>query len=250
MSRMLRILTLALLVLAGLLTGTAQARTTTPAGPAAEGVGCSSTQACTTGSGGALMLTTRNSCTAGLPVRTRAGQWYLMTAGHCVARAAGATWRQGGVAIGVGTRWEYGGKGTEGTGGTSDVGIIKLRKATRSQVVVVSGGKTRIQRIVTARDARTGERVCVTAGRTGVTRCGTVVQTTTSLSYASPGLAARTIRNLALVRGICVNPGDSGSPVYAGSSAVGITVARSASGCYMWYSKLPAQLQHFGLRVA
>jgi streptogrisin B len=250
-TRIFRTLTLALLVLAGLLTGTAQAVAKAPAAaPAAEGVGCASTKACTTGSGGALMMTTRNSCTAGLPVRSRAGLWYLVTAGHCVAEARGATWRQAGVAIGVGTRWEYGGKGTEGKGGTSDVGVIKLRKASRSQVVVVSGGKARIQRIVGAKDARTGERVCVTAGRTGVTRCGTVVQTTTALSYPSPGLAARTIKDLALVKGICVNPGDSGSPVYAGSSAVGIAVARSATGCYTWYAKLPAQLRHFGLRVA
>lgn len=245
MSRTLRTLTLTLLVFAGLLAGTAQA-----AAPTAEGVGCRSTKACTTtGSGGAFLLTTRNSCTAGLPVRTRGGQWYLVTAGHCIAEAAGATWRQSGVAIGVGTRWEYGGKGTEGRTGTSDVGLIKLRRAASSQVVVVSGGRASIQKIVNVRDARTGERVCVTAGRTGVTRCGTVVTATTSISYPSPGLAARPIRNLALVRGICVNPGDSGSPVFAGRSAVGITVARSGSGCYMWYSKLPAQLQHFGLRV-
>ena len=220
-----------------------------PAAPAAEGVGCSSTRVCTPAHGGAYFSTTRNSCTAGLPVRTRGGQWYVLTAGHCIAEARGATWRQGSLALGKGTRWEYGGKGTEGKAGTSDVGVIKLRRATRSQVVVMSGGKARIQRIVNARDARTGERVCVTAGRTGVTRCGTVVQPTTSLSYASPGLAARTIKNLALVKGICVNPGDSGSPVYAGSSAVGIAVARSASGCYTWYAKLPAQLRHFGLRV-
>jgi hypothetical protein len=154
------------------------------------------------------------------------------------------------VSVGVGTRWEYGGKGTEGRSGSSDIGVIALRTASRSQVVVVSGGKARIQRIVGVRDARTGERVCVTAGRTGVTRCGTVRLSSTSLSYASPGLAARTIKNLVLVEGACVNPGDSGSPVYAGRTAVGIAVARSASGCYLWYAKLPAQLKHLGLRVA
>lgn len=275
MSRISRTLTLALLVLAGLLAGTARAATpaapaTTPAAPAAptattptvtpvavtpattavEGVGCSSTRACTTGSGGALLLTSRNSCTAGLPVRARTGQWYLVTAGHCVARARGATWRQSGVTVGVGTRWEYGGRGTEGRRGTSDVGLIKLRKSSRSQVVVMSGGKARIQRITHARDARTGERVCITQGRTGVTRCGTVLLPTTSLRYPSPGLAPRTVRNLVLVKGVCVKPGDSGSPVYAGRSAVGIAVAKSSSGCYMWYAKLPVQLRHFGLRIA
>lgn len=245
MNRLLRTLTVALFLLTGLLAGSAQAAPTV-----AEGVSCTSTRACTPGPGGALMLTSKSSCTAGLPVRTRAGQWYMVTAGHCVGNAAGATWRQAGVALGVGTRWEYGGKGTEGRAGTGDVGIIKLRKATRSQVVVISGGRARTQAILNAKDARTGERVCVTAGRTGVTRCGTVVQATTSLSYASPGLAARTISNLALIKGICVNPGDSGSPVFAGRSAIGIVVAKSATGCYAWYTKLPAQLKHFGLTVS
>jgi hypothetical protein len=154
------------------------------------------------------------------------------------------------VVLGTGTRWEYGGKGTEGKAGTSDVGLIKLRTASRSKVVVISGGKARTQAIVNAKDAKVGEKVCITAGRTGRTSCGTVIQATTSLSYASPGLAARKISNLALVKGICVNPGDSGSPVYAGRSAIGIVVARSASGCYTWYTKLPAQLKHFGLTVA
>lgn len=104
------------------------------------------------------MLTSKSSCTAGLPVRTRAGQWYMVTAGHCVGNAAG-------------------------------------------------------------------------------------VPATTSLNCASPGLAARTISALALVEGICVNPGDSRSPVYAGCGAIGIVVARSATGCYTWYTKLPAQLE-------
>jgi hypothetical protein len=119
----------------------------------------------------------------------------------------------------------------------------------RSRIVVIGPKRATTQQIVAAHDAKAGERVCVTAGRTGVTRCGTVITTTTSLSYASPGLSARTIRNLALVKGICVNPGDSGSPVYSGRTAVGITVARSVSGCYMWYTKLPALLTHFGLSV-
>jgi streptogrisin B len=232
-----------LLLLLATLTGTARAATT------AQGVSCSSTKACTTTQGGALMVTSRNSCTVGLPVRTRGGQWYLVTAGHCVAEARGATWRQSGTVLGTGTRWEYGGKGTEGARGTSDVGVIKLRKAAKSQVVVVTGGKARTQRITGVANARNGTKVCVTAGRTGRTSCGTVVQETTSLSYPSPGLAARRITNLALVKGICVNPGDSGSPVFTGTRAVGITVAKSGSGCFLWYAKLPAQLTHFGLRV-
>jgi Trypsin len=244
-SRIFRIIVLAV-TLSALATGTAQA--TVPS--SAEGVGCASTKACTTSSGGALMLTPGHSCTAGLPVRTRDGRWFLVTAGHCVYEGGRSTWRQSGVALGKGYRWEYGGKGTEGRKATGDIGLVKLTRKSASRVLAITGGKARIQRITSVRDARAGERVCVTAGRTGATRCGTVVATTTSLRYASPGLAARTITGLALVKGICVNPGDSGSPVYAGRAAVGIVTARSASGCYTWYTKLPAQLRHFGLAVA
>jgi streptogrisin B len=234
---------------------TAEATALAAATATAEGVGCSSTRACTPISGGAFMTTTRNSCTAGLPVRTRSGQWYVVTAGHCISEAAGARWNQSGLALGTGTRWEYGGKGTEGASGTTDIGLIKITANVRiwdarSRVMVIGPRGASIVKIVSAHDAKAGEKVCVTAGRTGVSRCGTVVSTSTTLKYASPGLAARTITNLALVKGICVNPGDSGSPVYAGRTAVGITVAKSGSGCYMWYTKLPALLTHFGLTVA
>jgi Trypsin len=221
----------------------------------AEGVACTSTRSCTPSHGGAYMLTSRYSCTAGFPVRSRSGQWYVLTAGHCVAGAAGATWRQSGLVLGTGVRWEYGGRGTEGAAGSGDIGVIKITANVRtwnprSRVVVVGAHGARTQQSIAAKDARTGEQVCVTEGRTGVTRCGRVVTPTTSLRYASPGQSARTISNLALVKGICLNPGDSGSPVFAGRAAIGIAVARSLSGCYMWYTKLPAQLKHFGLVIA
>ena len=244
MSRTLRILILAVTI-TGLLAGTAQAAVPRTA----QGVGCSSTRVCTTTSGGALMLTPGHSCTVGLPVRTGDGRWFLVTAGHCVYEGGRSTWRQSGVALGKGYRWEYGGKGTEGSAAKGDIGLIKLTRKSASRVLAITGGTARTQAITSVRDAKVGERVCVTAGRTGTTRCGTVIIATTSLRYPAPGLAARTITGLALVKGICVNPGDSGSPVYAGHAAVGIVVAKSASGCYVWYTKLPAQLKHFGLAV-
>jgi hypothetical protein len=245
------LLALAALVVLPVLAAPASAAPTAPT--AAQGVACVSTRSCTPAYGGALMTTTRNSCTAGLPVRTRAGRWYIVTAGHCVAEAAGRTWYQSGRLLGVGTRWEYGGRGTEGAAGIGDAGAIQIAAgrgwSPHSRVVVISHGRATTQPITTVRDARVGEQVCVTGGRTGGTQCGRVVLATTSLSYASPGLAARTIRNLALVKGICVNPGDSGSPVFAGRAAVGIAVARSSSGCYTWYTKLPAVLRSFALYV-
>jgi hypothetical protein len=220
----------------------------------AEGIGCVSTRSCTPSHGGAFISTSRNSCTAGLPVRTRGGTWYLLTAGHCVANARGATWRASGYVLGNGTRWQYAGLGTEGRAGSTDIGIIRITANSRlwnarSRVLVVGARKVSTQPIVRASDARVGTRVCVTAGRTGTTRCGTVVSATTALRYPSPGLAARTVQGLALVKGICVNPGDSGSPVFTGSTVVGIAVARSASGCYMWYSKVTTPLRQLGLSV-
>jgi len=226
-----------------------------PAVESATGVGCGSTRSCTPSYGGALMFTTRNSCTAGLPVRDRrSGRWYVLTAGHCVAEAAGRTWRQSGLTLGRGTRWEYGALGTDGRASGSDVGLIRItaNSATwraRSRVIVVTRAGARPQPIRAVRAARAGDRVCVTGGRSGTTRCGTVVAASTWLRYASPGLAARTVSNLALVSGICVLPGDSGSPVFAGSAVLGIAVARSNSGCYMWYSRIAAPLRHYGLQV-
>ena len=242
MRRILQLFVLAL-TFSAVLTGTAQAA------DAAQGVGCTSTRSCTTNAGGALMLTPGHSCTVGFPARSRSGQWYVVTAGHCVYEGGSSTWRQSGVALGRGYRWEYGGKGTEGRSAKGDIGLIKLTRKSASRVLALTGGKARLQAVTSVRDAKAGERVCVTAGRSNTTRCGTVVSTNTSLSYASPGLSARTITGLALVKGICVNPGDSGSPVYAGKAAVGIVTAKSASGCYAWYTKLPAQLKHFGLTV-
>lgn len=220
----------------------------------ATGIACTSTRNCAPLlHGGAYMVTTVNSCSAGLPVRSRAtGAWYVLTAGHCVARAGRSTWRQSNRTLGVGTSWEYAGLGTKGKAGSSDLGLIKVTGAgwsLRSRVLVVGSRGTRSQQIIVAKDARTGERVCVTAGRSNITRCGTVVQSTTSLRYASPGLAARTVGNLALVKGVCLQPGDSGSAVFAGRAAIGIAVAKSGSGCYFWYAKVPTALARYGVAV-
>jgi hypothetical protein len=237
--------------------GPAETQTAELAGLAATavGIGCSSSWSCTEVYGGAYLMTTRNSCSAALPVRERStGRWYVLTAGHCVAKAGGATWRQSGRTLGIGTRWEYGGLGTQGRSGSGDVGLIRITGNTgilkpRSRVLVVGSRGTRAQQIIQAKDARYGERVCVTAGRSNITRCGTVVAPTTSLRYASPGLPARTVSNLALVRGVCLQPGDSGSAVFAGRSAIGIAVAKSGSGCYFWYSKITRALSRYGLAV-
>lgn len=231
-----------------------QTETETEIGEDATGIACTSTSNCAPLlHGGAYMVTSVNSCSAGLPVRSRAGAWYVLTAGHCVAKAGRSTWRQSNRTLGVGSGWEYAGLGTKGKAGSSDLGLIKVTGAgwsSRSRVLVVgSRGTTRSQQIITAKDARNGEQVCVTAGRSNVTRCGTVVMPATSLKYASPGLAARTVGNLALVKGVCLQPGDSGSAVFAGRAAVGIAVAKSGSGCYFWYAKVPAALARYGVSV-
>ena len=228
-------------------TATPGATTDPPAATtdAATGIGCPSTRNCTPSHGGAFMVTTRNSCTAALPVRDRrTGTWYVLTAGHCVAKAAGATWRQSGLRLGTGTRWEY---------GATDAGLIRYTANGRtwragSRVIVV-GRSVRGQRITSVKVARAGERVCVTAGRSGVTRCGTVVAARTSLRYASPGLAARTISNLVMVSGICVRPGDSGSPVFAGGSFAGIAVAKANTGCTMWYTRADVAFARLGIKL-
>jgi hypothetical protein len=225
-------------------------------GPVAVGIACWSTRSCTPSHGGAFMATWRNSCTAGLPVRVRRGtRWYLLTAGHCVAGARGATWWQSGRMLGRGSRWEYGTAGTDGRRAGTDIGVVRITANTatwraRSRVVVARGRTVHTRPIRTVRTARLGERVCVTAGRSGATKCGVVVAPSTSLTYASPGLLARRVSGLALVAGVCLRPGDSGSPVFTGSALVGIAVARAYSGCSFWYARAADPLRRYGLVVA
>lgn len=227
----------------------------TPATAAVEavGIGCTSTRNCTPSAGGAFMTTSRLSCTAAVPVRDRRGTWFVLTAGHCIAGARGATWRASGLTLGVGTKWEYGGVGTQGRKGTTDAGLIRYTANGKkwkpaSRVLDLRKG-ARIQRVTKVKVARVGERVCVTAGRSGATRCGTVVSANTAMTYASPGVAARKVSNLAMVKGVCVRPGDSGSAVFAGSSFVGIAVAKSARGCYFWYARGDVALKQLGVRL-
>lgn len=240
-----------LLVLVALLFGSFTSGT---AAAGAVGIGCTSTRNCTPSHGGAYMTTANNSCTAALPVRDRrTGLWYVLTAGHCIVGAKGATWRQSGLTLGVGTKWEYGGLGTQGRAGSTDAGLIRYtangaRWNAGSRVAVV-GSTVRTQRITSVKVAKTGERVCVTAGRTGTTRCGTVVLASTSLTYPSPGLAARRVTNLVKVSGVCLQPGDSGSPVYAGGSFVGIAVARGTSGCTLWYTRADVAFAQLGIKL-
>lgn len=230
----------------GLLVGLAAPAST--AAPAAAGVGCTSTRSCTPAHGGSLITTPAESCTEGIPVRS-AGSWYMLVAGHCAH--GGRTWYHAGRVVGTLVRWQYGGLGTDGPRATGDVAAIRYAPgwAPRSRVLVVGASGPRPQALTRVRDARLGERVCATLGRTGATRCGRVTSTSTTLRYASPGLPARTITGLVLVKGICVNPGDSGAPVFAGSTAFGIVVAKSGSGCYAWYTKLPAVLAAYRLRL-
>ena len=237
-----------LLLLVALLFGTLTPASA--AAPDALGIGCSSTRSCTPGAGGAFMTTSRNSCTAALPVRSRAtGAWYVLTAGHCVARSGSATWTQSGRTLGVGRTWAYGGLGTQGGRGSTDAGVIRYTGTQLASRVLVVAGPARLQKITSVRAARAGERVCVTAGRSGRTQCGTVTTASTSLRYASPGVPARTVHNLAMVRGVCVLPGDSGSPVYAGSAFVGIAVAKAATGCTLWYARADAAFAQLGVKL-
>jgi hypothetical protein len=122
------------------------------------------------------------------------------------------------------------------------------RLAAGSRVLVVSR-PAHVQKITSVRAARAGERVCVTAGRSGGTQCGTVISANTSLRYASPGVPARTVHHLAIVRGVCVQPGDSGSPVYAGSAFVGIAVAKAATGCILWFTRADVAFAQLGVKL-
>jgi hypothetical protein len=173
--------------------------------------------------GGQKIWTTGESCTAGVVLQSGSHS-YLVTAGHCTRAQAGRSWSVAATGERLGSvvaRAEY---------GPRDRGALRLPTRQSSTI--------RGARVTAIGNRGAGQSACVARGRTGGTACGTVVSGGNCLTYASPGLAARRICDLVLIRGVAVNPGDSGSPVYAGTTAVGILVARSATAGFAYYTPL------------
>jgi streptogrisin B len=200
--------------------------------------------------GGDLMQNDQYECGVGIPAVSPAGQWYIVTAGHCLANRTTGNWTiPGPIVIGPGVRWEFGVYGPDGNGTGTDAGAVRSSRTLRSQVRSTAA----TYQLTGYRNPTQGEQVCAVLTKSRRTACGTVTNANTSSIYSAgsaAGLPSQRIYNLAQVDGICAVGGDSGSPVLAGTVAVGVLAAAKGSPCSVLITRIGAVINKYGLRLA
>jgi streptogrisin D len=179
-------------------------------------------------SGGDAIYTGGSRCSLGFNVRSGSTNYFL-TAGHCTN--AGSTWTNGSTTLG--TR-----AGTSFPG--NDYGIVRYTNTSISKPGAVGS-----QDITNARTPSVGETVYRRGSTTG-TRSGRVTALNATVNYAQ-GSVYGMIRTT-----VCAQPGDSGGPLYAGTSALGLTSGGSgncSTGGTTFFQPVTEALSVYGVSV-
>jgi len=152
-------------------------------------------------------------CSLGFNVRSSSGTYYFLTAGHCTNLAS--TWyANSSHSVVLGTR-----TGTSFPG--NDYGIVQYTgSVSHPGAVDLYNGTT--QDITTAGNAYVGETVRRSGSTTGV-HSGRVTALNVTVNYAQ-GTVYGLIKTT-----VCAEPGDSGGPLFAGSTALGLTSGGSGN---------------------
>ncbi len=162
--------------------------------------------------------------------------YYFLTAGHC-GNVAGTWYSNSSHTTTLGTR----------VGSTFPGHDYSLFRYTNTSVshpgtVDTYGGS---QDIATAANAFVGESV-TRSGSTSHVHGGTVTALNATVNYAE-GTVTGMIRT-----NVCAEPGDSGGPLYSGSTAVGLTSGGSgncSSGGTTFFQPVMAALSAYGVSV-
>ncbi len=180
-------------------------------------------------SGGDAIYTGGARCSLGFNVKDSAGRDFLVTAGHCTN--IGSTWSaSGGARIGPRTGTSFPG---------NDYGIVRYDSS------IARSGTVGSQDIARAANPTVGQRACRRGSTTG-THCGSVTGLNATVNYAEGSVHGMIRTN------ICAEPGDSGGPLYAGSTALGITSGGSGncrSGGVTFFQPVVEVLNRYGVRV-
>lgn len=179
--------------------------------------------------GGNAIYTGGARCSLGFNVRS--GTVYsFITAGHCTN--IGATWNDGSTTLGTRTGTSF---------PTNDYGIVRYNTSYTNHPGSIANG----QDITSARNAVVGEAVRRHGSTTG-NRGGTVTGLNATVNY-SQGSVYQMIRT-----NVCAEPGDSGGPLYSGTSALGLTSGGSgncSSGGTTFFQPVPEVLSRYGVAV-
>jgi streptogrisin D len=183
-------------------------------------------------SGGDAIYTNSARCSLGFNVRSSSGTNYFLTAGHCTNIGAN-WWANSSRTTVLGPR-----AGTSFP--TNDYGIVRYSNTT----ITKTGGVGSVD-ITGAANATVGMSVCRRGSTTGI-HCGQVTGLNATVNYAE-GTVYQMIRT-----NVCAEGGDSGGPLYSGSTAYGLTSGGSgncSSGGTTFFQPVVEPLQVYGLHV-
>jgi streptogrisin D len=180
-------------------------------------------------SGGDAIYTSGARCSLGFNVRSGSGTYYFLTAGHCTN--IGSTWTSGSTTLGTRAGSSFPG---------NDYGIVQYTNSS-----VTKSGSVGSQDISSAGTPAVGSTVYRRGSTTG-THSGRVTALNSTVNYAQ-GRVSGLIQTT-----VCAEPGDSGGPLYSGSTALGLTSGGSgncSSGGVTYFQPVTEPLGVYGVSV-
>ncbi|MFJ2774185.1 S1 family peptidase [Streptomyces sp. NPDC087300] len=183
-------------------------------------------------SGGDAIYASSWRCSLGFNVRS-GSTYYFLTAGHCTD-GAGTWWSNSAKTTVLGT--------TSGSSfPTNDYGIVKYTNNS-----VTKSGTVGSQDITRAADPTVGQNVTRRGSTTG-THSGRVTALNQTVNYGGGDVVYGMIKTT-----VCAEPGDSGGPLYAGSTALGLTSGGSgncSSGGTTFFQPVTEALRAYNVSV-
>ncbi|TDC90520.1 S1 family peptidase [Actinomadura sp. 7K507] len=183
--------------------------------------------------GGDPIFTGGSRCSLGFNVTDGTDSFFL-TAGHCTE--GGSTWTdESGATLGSNTGSSFPG---------DDYGIVQYSSSPEDTEGGVTGANG-FQDITGAADATVGQSVTRSGSTTGV-HTGEVTALDQTVNYAE-GTVSGLIQTT-----VCAEPGDSGGPLYEGSTALGLTSGGSgncSAGGVTFFQPVTEALSAFGVEV-
>jgi streptogrisin D len=152
-------------------------------------------------------------CSAGFNV-TNGRAEFILTAGHC--GPVGSPWfndTRGATPVGTTVASEFPG---------SDFSLVQYQNSSLDRTSAVSIGGGRTVRITGAAEPTVGERVFRSGSTTGV-RSGQVIGLNATVNYPQGPVTGLIQTN------VCAEPGDSGGPLFARNTALGLTSGGSGN---------------------
>ncbi|MFD4630378.1 S1 family peptidase [Streptomyces sp. NPDC058284] len=184
-------------------------------------------------SGGDPIYATSWRCSLGFNVRNSAGAYYFLTAGHCTDGAT-TWWSNSAKTTVLGT--------TSGSSfPTNDYGIVRYTNNS-----ITKSGTVGSQDITGAADPTVGQNVTRRGSTTGI-HSGRVTALNQTVNYGGGDIVYGLIKTT-----VCAEPGDSGGPLYAGSTALGLTSGGSgncSSGGTTFFQPVTEALRAYNVSV-